>query len=158
MCHRFLRGTVAVDLLAPEGLRHGNRMLGTLSGARTIQAPGGTQALRRSYVTRIRSGSMTAEVRVPSLLGALVVKACAIGVSDHVEDQERDIAVLLTLVGDPEAMRAEIDGQTAGPRRTDLRRLRTCEPLADPAHRGWRGIEARDRDLGRATLQTLIRQ
>lgn len=75
---------------------------------------------------------------------------------DHVEDQERDVAVLLTLVDDPVAMRAEIDDQGRGPRRKDLRRLRGCQPLMSRDHRGWRGIAAHDQDVGRAVLQVLL--
>lgn len=158
VCHRFARDTVKVDLLAPEGLQPTSRSLTTVPGARTIQAPGGTQALRRSSIVEIRSGAATAAVRIPSLLGALIAKACALPVSDHVEDQERDVAVLLTLVDDPVAMRAEIDDQGRGPRRKDLRRLRGCQPLMSRDHRGWRGIATHDQDVGRAVLQVLLNQ
>lgn len=51
--HRFAKGSVAVDVLAPDGL--GARAdLTTIPPARTIAVPGGTQALRRTELVEVR--------------------------------------------------------------------------------------------------------
>lgn len=90
--HRYTRtadpgpGTVMFDVLAPEGL--GTRAkLTTTPPARTIEVPGGTQALTRAEsvdvdVTNVDgSRRATGTVRRPNLLGALVSKAAATTIS-----------------------------------------------------------------------------
>lgn len=74
-------GKVSIDILAPEGPGKGTSTK-TVGGARTVQAPGGSQALSRSDLVEVaivensevvRSG----RVRRPSLLAAIVAKAAA---------------------------------------------------------------------------------
>jgi hypothetical protein len=45
--HRFVNGRVRLDVLGPDGLGGRNR-LHTVSGARTVEVPGGSQALTRT--------------------------------------------------------------------------------------------------------------
>ena len=54
--HRFRHGLVRFDVLAPDGI--GERAsIRTIGRARTVEVPGGTQALRRSERVDIRSRS-----------------------------------------------------------------------------------------------------
>src|SRR5919106_3562433 len=43
--HRFISDDVSIDLLAPDGLKQDSRALTTIPPARTVQVPGGSQAL-----------------------------------------------------------------------------------------------------------------
>ena len=92
--------TVSIDVLAPDGL--GSRTdLTTTPPGRTIQVPGGTQALDRTELLPVRTLERTGLVPRPSLLGAVVAKAIAVGVDDLPNGQRLDLAFLLGLVDDP---------------------------------------------------------
>ncbi len=68
LAHRYRRGTVSIDVLAPEGL--GQRAdLTTTPPGRTLQVPGGTQALDRTELLPVRVGASVGLVPRPSLLG-----------------------------------------------------------------------------------------
>jgi len=75
--HRWLRGPAQIDVLIPEGV--GERATARLGagGARTISAPGTTQALARTETVTVTVGSRTGSVLRPTLVGALVAKAAA---------------------------------------------------------------------------------
>ena len=70
----------------------------------------------------------------PNLLGAIVLKACAIAVDDAPQDQRRDLAFLLSLVSAPYEMAAEMTNKD----RTRLRR--NASSLTDSSHPAWIGI------------------
>jgi hypothetical protein len=132
--HRFRHGPVHLDVLAPDGI--GERAsVRTIGGARTVQVPGGTQALRRSEKVDIRSRSKRGTVSRPNLLGALLVKVRAIAVDDSPDAQRQDVAFLLSLVADPEPLIEDLTARE----RTWLRRHRY---FADPGSPCWAGIEA----------------
>lgn len=69
-------------MLAPEGLGLRTNTY-TVRPARTVQAPGTTQAFARSEVVEVTvtgipgRNEQTGAVRCPSLLGALIAKAAA---------------------------------------------------------------------------------
>jgi len=77
VAHRFVKGAVLVDILAPDGLgpRTSRR---TIPGGHTVQVPGGSQALERTEVVEVRLGDRLGLVRRPSLLGAILLKARAV--------------------------------------------------------------------------------
>lgn len=66
-----------IDVLLPDGVgqraaaRHG------VGGAPTLETPGGSQALARSESVTVTAEGRTGQVRRPSLVGALVMKAAA---------------------------------------------------------------------------------
>lgn len=70
---KFTRGRGRVDLLAPENI---GREVPTVGGGRAVQAPGATQALRRTEIVRVRwADDRSTTLRCPTLFGALVAKA-----------------------------------------------------------------------------------
>jgi hypothetical protein len=156
--HRYTRaadpgpGRVIIDVLAPEGLGPKTKTI-TSPPARTVQAPGGAQALRRSElvsvtVTNAAGGSpRTGKVRRPTVLGALVAKAAATGIAVRTNRERdwEDAALLLTLLADPLAA-AEQCGST------DRKRLRLLKRLADPNHEAWIPLDAANARNGRDAL------
>lgn len=130
--HRFVRDHVRIDVLGPDGV--GERAnLRTTGGARTVQVPGGSQALRRVRNRAIRTRSSRGSIPVPSLLGAILVKVRAISVDDQPRAQRADVAFLLSLVEDPDPLVAEL----TAPERQWLRR---CRYFGDPSDASYRGI------------------
>jgi hypothetical protein len=116
-----------VELLAPDGLKADPRTVGKHE---TIRVDGGTQALQRSELVWVSvSGADAVPVRSPSLLGAILIKARALGVVRDKESEHReDLAQLLTFVGDPRAMAREMQDSE----RKWLRRVEAKLALDDP--------------------------
>ena len=131
IAHRYRRHHVTIDVLAPEGLSDRTDLTTTPPG-RTLQVPGGTQAL----------------VPRPSLLGAIVAKALAVRVDDTPTAQRLDLAVLLSLVDDPFEQRDQLTNK-------DRQRLRSRRDLIDSGHPVWRQLEPAARDRARAALRIL---
>lgn len=130
--HRFVREHVSIDILGPDGV--GARAnLRTTNGARTVQVPGGSQALHRARHVEIRTRSRRGSIPVPSLLGAILVKVRAISVDDQPRAQRADVAFLLALVQDPDPLVAELTPSE----RQWLRRRRY---FGDPSDTCYRGI------------------
>lgn len=146
--HRFKSGDVSIDLLAPDGLKPGTESLTTISPARTVQVPGGTQALRRTELVDVQGGKMVGRLPRPDLLGAILLKARAVDVDDVPSAQLLDLAFLLSLVGDPLAMRGAISS-------SERSWLRRRKELQDPAAETWRSLAVDDADEGRAVYRIL---
>lgn len=108
-------GAVVIDVFAPDNL--GSRAQRTTSGnANTLSAPGGTFALRTATalpleLQRLDGQRRHGRIRLPSMAGAIGIKACAVGVSNATNDQLDDLILLLSLVADPRGMRAEPNGR-----------------------------------------------
>lgn len=132
VAHRFARGGVSIDVLAPDGL--GPRAdLRTVGGAVTITVGGGTYALNETSLVDVGCRGRRGRVPRPSLAGSLVVKAYAArtdrgpsGTSRHL----RDLAFLCSLVDDPIGLRAQLG-------KANRRRLRDVAALADETHEAW---------------------
>ncbi|MGI8661269.1 MAG: hypothetical protein ACR2LH_09630 [Thermoleophilaceae bacterium] len=103
--YRFTRGDQVVDVLGPDGV--GARQPRTIGNLVTIQVEGGTQALARTEVVRVRLEGEETEIRCPSLLGAILLKARSVTKKDRERDRE-DLLRLLTCVQDPQAMRDQL--------------------------------------------------
>lgn len=132
---------VAVDVLAPDGV--GPRAdLTTTRPGRTVQVPGGTQALRRTELVTVIHEGRSAAVPRPTMLGALICKAAACGLPDP-SRHLRDLALLFALVDDPFASREELTTK-------DCRRLASAVALSDDAHRAWLLVPAEIRRHGQA--------
>lgn len=147
LAHRYLRGGVSVDVLAPEGL--GPRTdLRTTPPGRTLQVPGGTQALNRTELVPVAFGDHEGLVPRPSLLGAIVGKAVAVEVDDVPEAQRQDLALLLSLVDDPIELAGHLTTK-------DRQRLRARSEMIDADQRAWNNLPSDAADRGRAALRIL---
>jgi hypothetical protein len=83
LLHRYHRGEepgrLVVDLLAPDNL--GPRAdLTTTPPGRTLEVPGGRQAVQRMEAVRVQLGQRIGHIRRPNLLGAIVAKAAALSI------------------------------------------------------------------------------
>ena len=131
VAHRFTRGVVVVDVLAPDGLG-GRTSRATIGKGRTVQVPGGSQALSRSEVVDVSLGDRLGQLRRPSLLGAILLKARAVGAAPEEAAKHRgDLAFLCGLVRDPRTLASEL-------RQTERGWLRARGELHDRAHLAWR--------------------
>jgi hypothetical protein len=90
--HGWERDGVVLDLLAPDGLREDPRVSGHV---RTVQVPGGTQALARTEVLDVEIDGVTR-----SLL-----------VHDDPDAQRTDLILLLSLIDDPRATAQQLKGR-----------------------------------------------
>ena len=70
--HRYVRGELIVDVLAPDGMNPPPTLDGTV---KAVGVPGGSQALTRAETVIVRSGDQVFQLRRPTLLGALLIKA-----------------------------------------------------------------------------------
>jgi hypothetical protein len=132
LAYRFVRRGDIVDVLAPDHLgRHAD--LRTVPPDTTLEALGGRQALDRRRLVRIDPGDGPFDVPVPSLVGAMVIKARVTAVSPQAEKHRRDLARLISLDKDAPATRAELI-------RSERGYLRAHGELIDPKHPAWRGV------------------
>jgi hypothetical protein len=131
LSYRFVRGDDVVDVLAPENL--GPRAdLTTSPPGTTLETVGGTQALHRRREVTIDVLGDVFKLPVPTLAGALVIKARAAS-SSSLAKHRRDLARLLALVSNIDEMRAELTAKERG-------YLRAHQVLLDPTNETWRGI------------------
>ena len=149
IAHRYIRAGVSIDLLAPEGLGARASLTATPPG-RTLAVPGGTQALERTELVPVEFEGTQGLVPRPSLLGAIVGKALAVGVDDIPEAQRSDLALLLSLVSDPLRMARTLTAK-------DRKRLGARSEMRDPQLRAWQTLAPDAADRGRATYALLTR-
>lgn len=136
MAHLFRRGEAEIDVLAPDGL--GRRAdLRTVPPNRTTAVPGGSQALSRSELTALRSREVEGRIPRPNLLGAILIKLRAVDVDDVPEAQRADVAFLLSLVEDPDALREQLRSQEPA-------WLYRHAYFGDSAHEIWASIDGVD--------------
>lgn len=128
--HRFRRGDAVVDVLAPDGAGPRASLL-TIPPSRTIAVAGGSQALARSRQVPVLLEGREVELPCPSVLGAILIKARAVGVAEDPDKHRRDLALLLAAVDDPRSVRDEL-------RKTERDWLRRRRDLLDPRHPAWR--------------------
>lgn len=148
-------GKVKFDILAPEGLG-AKADIRTQPPARTVQAPGATQAFKRSewvavtIVSHVGRETRTGQVRRPTLLGALVAKAAAtqIAVRQNPERDWADAAMALALLDRPDLAANELTAK-------DRQRLRLLQPLAG-THDAWTELGRQARQQGQDALGMLL--
>jgi len=158
IAHRFRRGESTVDLVmsGPDVVdvlvadHAAPRVAEKLRGRTMVAIEGGTQALRRTIHARLEIiPGRTTTMSVPSVFGALILKAAAYQTDSR--DRERhlqDAALLLAVIADPYAEREQFAG-------SDKSRLLTLvRSLPDDA-REWNFLPADSRTDGQAALRIL---
>ena len=145
--HVFRKGGVEIDVLAPDGLNARGRRL-TIPPAHTVEVPGGTQALRRTEMVEVHLGRRAGRLPRPDLLGAILVKARAVGVDDVPNNQRADLALLLSFVDDVDVLAQEL----AGRERTWLKRRAEMNNANEP---WWQALEPEARQRGLSALRSL---
>jgi len=109
---------------------------------------GGTQAPARTQLLPVPTPTRRGLVPRPSLPGALVVKADAVGVDDAPQAQQEDFVVLLALVDDPFDLAGDL---TPG----DRERIRSRSELAHSSEAVWRALTPEQADRATAALRIL---
>jgi hypothetical protein len=150
LAHRYARSAkprpVLLDVLAPDGL--GARAdLTTSPPGRTIEVPGGTQALIRTERVVISHEGRQGDIPRPTLLAAIIIKAAATGLPSPARHY-RDLALLCSLVPDPFALAEQLTAK-------DRQRLRQAGALADDGHTAWPLVPAVIRTQGQITYAVL---
>ena len=144
--HRYERDGLIVDLLAPDGI-HPPASLSP--GIVAVPTPGGSQALSRSETVMISVRGRSFEMRRPTLLGAILIKARSLMVHHDPETQREDLLQLLALVDDPRAMSAQI-------RKTERGWLRKAGDRLNPG--GLSSLDAARAERARQTYELLVAQ
>lgn len=150
LAHRYTRRAeprpVVVDVLAPEGL--GERAdLTTTPPGRTVEVPGGTQALGRTERIAVVHEGRRGTIPRPTLLAAIVGKSAATALPAP-ERHYRDLALLCALVADPFDL---VEQMT----RKDRQRLRLASSLLDDSHAAWLLVPDAIRSAGRIAFGIL---
>jgi hypothetical protein len=109
--HRYVRGDMIVDVLAPDGMRP-PAALGP--GRIAVGVPGGSQALSRQEAVRVRLDGRSFTLRRPTLLGAILIKARSLTVHHDRDAQREDLLLLLSLVEDPRATARDLKASERG--------------------------------------------
>lgn len=138
--HRYSRGRLVVDLLAPDNAG-GRARARTSDSTRAVAVSGGTYALQRSGDVAVSVDGRSGAVARPDLAGALVIKARAACV-DRRRGPARhlgDLAFLCSLVADPLGLQQELGERNCA-------RIAEVEPLHDGAHQAWLALPDEGRD------------
>jgi hypothetical protein len=149
LAHRFVADGVEIDVLVPENLgSRAQQAKTTIPPAHTVEVPGGPQALDRTEWVDIEVDGIRGALPRPNLLGAILIKARAVEVDDVPDNQLSDVALLLSLVEDPEEMRGALRGEE----RSWLRRR---SEMDDPRARCWAGLDDDAKQRGLSALRIL---
>ena len=151
--HRFKgvagSGNILIDVLAPDNV--GPRAdLTTTRGGRTIEVPGGTQALNRAEEIKVNIGGRTGRIPRPNLVGAILIKLAALNLPGDSERHIQDLAFLLSVIPDPLGSRSTVT-------RAERRKLGACA-LTDRNHLAWNWLTDEDANAGHAALRLLREQ
>jgi hypothetical protein len=146
--HRLTRGDDIVDVLVADHLPV--RLRPRLAGYDAMPIDGGAQAASRRATAILSVDDGSVAIPVPSLLGALILKAAAAQTDSR--DKLRhllDAAVLASLLTDHKGALAELHG-------SDRRRLISLSrALSDPFHEAWLSLSPERQTRGRDTLRIL---
>jgi hypothetical protein len=126
---RYTREGVVIDVLAPDGIKPPPQLT---NGIKAIAVPGGHQALVRSESVRVLVDGESFDLRRPTLLGAILIKARSLVVHRDPESQREDLLRLLSLIDDPRAIAPELRPTE----RKWMRRAETRLAFSEPASLG----------------------
>jgi hypothetical protein len=119
--HRYERDGIIVDVLAPDGITPPPE-IGT--GRKAVGVPGGSQALARAETVTVVVEGHSFELRRPTLLGAVLIKARSLMVHSDPDSQRQDLLRLLAVIEDPRELAADL-------RKTERTWLRRAEKRLD---------------------------
>jgi hypothetical protein len=149
--HRFTRplgnNFIIVDVLAPDNVGH-RADLTTSPPGRTLEVPGGTQALARVERVRVLVEGRLGEIPRPTILGAILIKTAAVNLPGGSERHLIDLAFVLSLLANPVQERGTLTA-------SERTKLRAC-PLLDREHAAWRSLREQEANAGYAALRLLI--
>jgi len=147
--HTFRRGDVEIDVLAPENLgANSEAARTTVPPLHTVEVPGGRQALDRAEWVEVEVAGRRGRLPRPNLLGAILLKCRAIDIDDAPDNQRRDLALLLSLVDDPDVLVLSFQGH-------ERAWLRSRAEMRDEAAACWTGMTANERQRGVSALRIL---
>lgn len=127
--HRFTGVRGHVDLVVPDHVPAS--LVPKLRGYQPVPIVGGRRALDRAALVPVVLDGRRADIAVPDLRGAVVLKArAAVGDNRDAQRHISDIAFLCSVVNDPLGMRDELDAN-------ERRSLRRVELPADPTIAPW---------------------
>lgn len=120
--HRFVRGAVTFDLLSIDHIGEADRT--TVPPARTVEVPGGRQAIGRTLDAHVHIGEdLEGVIPLPDWAGAILLKArAAVSISEEKEKHIRDLALLLGLPVDLVTEASTLS-------KTERKRIREASPL-----------------------------
>ena len=96
--HRWRNGMAVIDVLVATNLGRSQKVTGA-TGSTTVGARGAQQALDRAALVEVRVGTRTGKVRLPNLVGAMVIKGAATSVPTGDRQRHKvDFALLATLI------------------------------------------------------------
>ena len=129
--HRWKRDRVSFDVLLPEGLSRAGARTPTVTGAQTVQVPGGTQAIDRAQSVEVDIAGRVGRIIRPSLLGALVGKAAAleIPVDPNADRHSSDFITLASLIDNPAGMNVLVSRRDRARAAAMLSRLPESDPV-----------------------------
>ena len=119
--HRYERDGLIVDVLAPDGIAPPPEIG---AGRKAVGVPGGSQALARAEAVTVVVDGRSFELRRPTLLGAVLIKARSLTVHSDPDSQREDLLRLLAVIEDPREMAADL-------RNTERKWLRNAEMRLD---------------------------
>jgi hypothetical protein len=100
--HRYQRERLVVDVLAPDGIKPPAR-LG--AGRKAVGVPGGSQALSRSETVTVTVRDRSFQLRRPTLLGAVLIKARSLMVPVRRRPTSRGESATCTVIVCPRRLR-----------------------------------------------------
>ena len=150
--HRMTKDGLTVDVLIAEHLPSRKRIAASFNNWPMMEIPGGSQALDRQMTVILISKGIEREVRIPDLLGALVLKAAAYTVDKRDRGRHlEDVAVIASLITNHANELKRLQG-------SDKKRLRSVmAALIDENHPAWLRLNEGQRLKGHDTLRILTR-
>ncbi len=150
--HRMTRGALVVDILVADHLPSGKARSAKVNRWPMMEIAGGAQAIERGMDLTLAHEDGSTRIRIPDLLGALVLKSAAYCADRRNRHRHLDdIALLASLVTDHKGYLNRLHG-------SDKKRLKAvAEALADPNDSSWMRLNAENRKAGQFTLAVLSR-
>jgi hypothetical protein len=139
------------DLLVADHLPQSFERDASLDGNPILSMPGGAQAIERSMRVIIADDRKRSMIRIPDLLGALMLKSAAFA-ADHAGYGERhlyDAAMLASLIDDPDAEKTHLHS------RTDRKRIKLLREQMTENSPYWERLDEVHRQNGLDTIEVL---